>query len=192
MGRIACKAVLLFACFLALTGCPRGGGTKIYLKQTSYNPSFETANLSAYKGKTLYFSSVTNQAADTSIWDYYSVDSQYAYEAAPALQTYFWDCFIKSFNRIGVRASAAPWSAGTETAPELQIVLDSVTDQKFVFSVNLTRPGEPAFQKQYTVVSKPASTNDLNELEKGGYRMVDDAFMAMVGDPAFKKAFLKK
>lgn len=192
MGRIACKAVLLFACFLALTGCPRGGGTKIYLKQTSYNPSFETANLSAYKGKTLYFSSVTNQAADTSIWDYYSVDSQYAYEATPALQTYFWDCFIKSFNRIGVRASAAPWSAGTETAPELQIVLDSVTDQKFVFSVNLTRPGEPAFQKQYTVVSKPASTNDLNELEKGGYRMVDDAFMAMVGDPAFKKAFLKK
>lgn len=192
MGRIACKAVLLFACFLALTGCPRGGGTKIYLKQTSYNPSFETANLSAYKGKTLYFSSVTNQAADTSIWDYYSVDSQYAYEASPALQTYFWDCFVKSFNRIGVRASAAPWSAGTETAPELQIVLDSVTDQKFVFSVNLTRLGEPAFQKQYTVLSKPASTNDLNELEKGGYRMVDDAFMAMVGDPAFRKAFLKK
>ena len=198
MGRIACKAVLLFACFLALTGCPRGG-TKVFIKQTAYNPSFETANLSAYKGKTLYFSSVTNEAADTSIWDYYSVDSQFAYEASPALQTYFWDCFIKSFTRIGVRASAAPWGTGTEMAPELQIVLNSVTDQKFVFSVNLIRPGEPAFQKQYTVLSKqytvastPASTKDLNELEKRGYRMVDDAFMAIVGDPAFKKAFLKK
>ena len=85
MVRIACKTVLLFACFLVLTGCPlRGGGTKIYIKQTSYNPSFATANLSAYKGKTLYFSSVTNNAANTSIWDYYSADSQYAYEAAPA------------------------------------------------------------------------------------------------------------
>jgi hypothetical protein len=191
MGRIFGRAVLLFACFLALTGCPRGGGTKVYIKQTSYNPSFETAKLSAYKGKTLYFPSVTNNAANTSIWDYYSADSQYAYEASPALQTYFWDCFVKSFNRIGVRASAAPW-AGTDTAPELQIVLNSVTDQKFVFGVTLMKPGDPAFQKEYTVETPPAGTADPAELEKRSYRLVDDAFMAMVGDPEFRKAFLKK
>ena len=124
MGRIFGKAVLLFACFLALTGCPVGK-TKVFIKQTSYNPSFETANLSAYKGKVLYFSSVTNNAANTSIWDYYSTDSKYAYEASPALQTYFWDCFIKSFNRIGVTTLASPWTrgtrdgAGTPDRPEL-------------------------------------------------------------------------
>ncbi len=191
MGRIVCKAALLFACFLALTGCPRGG-TKVFIKQTSYNPSFATANLSAYKGKPLYFSSVTNNAADTSIWDYYSVDSQYAYEASPALQTYFWDCFVRSFNRIGVRTLVTPWTAGTETSPELQIVLNSVTDQKFVFSVTLIKPGESTFQKEYTVVAPPAGTADLAELEKRSYRLVDDAFMAMVGDPEFRKAFLKK
>lgn len=191
MGRIVCKATLLFACFLALTGCPRGG-TKVFIKQTSYNPSFATANLSAYKGKPLYFSSVTNNAADTSIWDYYSVDSQYAYEASPALQTYFWDCFVRSFNRIGVRTLVTPWTAGTETSPELQIVLNSVTDQKFVFSATLIKPGESTFQKEYTVVAPPAGTTDLAELEKRSYRLVDDAFMAMVGDPEFRKAFLKK
>jgi hypothetical protein len=191
MGRIFGKVVLMFACFLALTGCPQGG-TKVFIKQTSYNPSFETANLSAYKGKTIYFSSVTNNAANTSIWDYYSADSKYAYEATPALQTYFWDCFVKSFNRIGVRALAYPGSAGTETAPELQIVLNSVTDQKFDFTVNLIRPGESTFQKGYTVESPPAGTADLAELEKRSYRLVDDAFTAMVRDPEFRKAFLKK
>jgi hypothetical protein len=191
MGRIFGKVVLMFACFLALTGCPRGG-TKVFIKQTSYNPSFETANLSAYKGKTIYFSSVTNNAANTSIWDYYSADTKYAYEATPALQTYFWDCFVKSFNRIGVRALAYPWSAGTETAPELQIVLNSVTDQKFDYTVNLITPGESTFQKGYTVESPPAGTADLAELEKRSYRLVDDAFTAMVRDPGFRKAFLKK
>jgi hypothetical protein len=191
MVRILGKTVLLFACFLALTGCPRGG-TKVFIKQTSYNPSFATANLSAYKGKILYFSSVTNNAANTSIWDYYSVDSLYAYEASPALQTYFWDCFVKSFNRIGVRTLVAPWTPGTETAPELQIVLNSVTDQKFVFSVTLIKPGDSTFQKEFTVETPPAGTADLAELEKRGYRLVDDAFMAMVGDPEFRKAFLKK
>jgi hypothetical protein len=192
MGRIFGKAVLLFACCLALTGCPRGGGTKVYIKQASYNPSFATATLAAYKGKTLYFSSVTNNAANTSIWDYYSLDSKYAYEASPALQTYFWDCFVKSFNRIGVRTLVAPWTPGTETAPELQIVLNSVSDQKFVFSATLVRPGGSTFQKEFTVEAPPAGTVDLAELEKRGYRLVDDAFMAMVGDPEFRKAFLKK
>jgi hypothetical protein len=192
MGRIFVKAVLLVACFLALTGCPWGGGTKVFIKQTSYNPSFATANLSAYKGKTLYFSSVTNNAANTSIWDYYSTDSKYAYEASPALQTYFWDCFVKSFNRIGVRTLGAPWTAGTDTAPELQIVLNSVSDQKFVFSVTLIKPGESTFQKEFTVEAPPAGTADLAELEKRSYQLVDDAFMAMVGDPEFRKAFLKK
>ena len=192
MGRIACKAVLLFACFLALTGCPGGGGTKVFIKQTSYNPSFQTANLSALKGKTLYFSSVSNNAANTSIWDYYSTDSKYAYEASPSLQTYFWDCFIKSFNRIGVKTLVTPWSAGTDTAPELQIVLTSVSDIKLVFSVTLIKPGDSTFQKEYTVESPPAGTADLAELEKRGYRLVDAAFTAMAGDPDFRKAFLKK
>ncbi|MGZ8450166.1 MAG: hypothetical protein ACXWWV_11345 [Candidatus Deferrimicrobiaceae bacterium] len=191
MGRIACKAVLLFACFLALTGCP-ARGTKVFIKQTSYNPSFETANLSAYKGKTLYFSSVTNNAANTSIWGYNSADSQYTYEASPTLHTYFWDCFIKSFHRIGVQTLVTPWTPGTETAPELQIVLNSVSDQKFVFGVNLIKHGQSTFQKEYTVESPPAATADPAELEKKGYRLVDAAFTTMVGDPGFRKAFLKK
>jgi len=191
MGRIVFKTVLLFACFLAFTGCNKGG-TKVFIKQNVYVPSFETANLSAYKGKTIYFSSVKNDAANTSIWDYYSADSLYVYEATPSLESYFWDCFIKSFNRIGVITLVTPWTAGTETAPELKIVLTSVSDLKFVFGVYLVKPGESTFQKEYTVETPPAGTTDIAELEKRSYRMADAAFMAMVGDPEFRKAFLKK
>jgi hypothetical protein len=91
-----------------------------------------------------------------------------------------------------VRTFVTPWTPGTETAPELQIVLNSVSDQKFVFSVNLIKLGQSTFQKEYTVESPPAGTADLAELEKRGYRLVDAAFTAMVGDPEFRKAFLKK
>lgn len=135
---------------------------------------------------------MTNQAANTSIRDYYSTDSQYAYEAMPSLQTYFRDCFIKSFNRIGVRSLATPWSAGTGTAPELQITLASVTDRTFVFTVNMIIPGESTFRKTFTVEAPPAGTADPAELEKRGYRLVDAAFTTMVGDPGFRNAFLKK
>jgi hypothetical protein len=191
MRRILGKTVLLCACFLAVAGC-RTAGTKVFLKQTSYNPSFQTAKLSAYKGKTLYFSSVTNNAANTSIWGYYSPDSLYNYEATPSLHSYFWDCFIRSFNKIGVKTLVTPWTPGTESAPELQIVLNSVSDQEFAFGVTLIRSGESTFQKEYTVRSSQAGTTDVAELEKRGYQLVDDAFLAMVGDPEFRTAFLRK
>ena len=58
--------------------------------------------------------------------------------------------------------------------------------------MNLIKPGESTFQKEYTVESPPAGTTDLAELEKRSYRLADAAFTAMVGDPGFRKAFLKK
>lgn len=192
MGRNTGKIVLVLAFLLAVSGCRGGGGTKVFIKQNTYNPSFDTANLSGYKGKTIYFSSVTNNAANTSIWDYYSTDSQYAYEATPSLQTYFWDCYVKAFNKIGVRTLVAPWSSGTETAPELQIVMNSITDQKFDFGVTVIIPGVSTFQKQYTVEQPPAATNDPAELETRSYKLVDASFRALVSDPEFKKAILKK
>ena len=58
--------------------------------------------------------------------------------------------------------------------------------------MTLIKPGDSTFQKEFTVEAPPAGTTDLAMLEKRGYRLVDDAFMAMVTDPGFRKAFLKK
>jgi hypothetical protein len=180
---------LLLVSSLALAGC--GAGTVVSIKQGMYNPAIETANLGAYKGKLVYFPSVTNEANDTSIWDYYSVDKKYYYEATPSLQTYVWDCFVKAFNRIGVRASATPWGPDTPNVKELTIVLNSVTDQKFVFTATLNTLGKSPFQKQYTVEAEPTKSTDLKELEARSYRLIDSAFLTMVTDADFRKAFLK-
>lgn len=58
--------------------------------------------------------------------------------------------------------------------------------------MNLIRHGQSTYQKEYTVESPPAATADPAELEKRGYRLVDAAFTAMVGDSGFRNAFLKK
>jgi len=184
-------AALLAVFFLAAAGCG-AGGTKVVIQQGVYNPDVAGTSLAAYKGKTVYFPGVTNQANDTSIWAYYSVDKKYYYEATPALQTYFWDCFHKAFQRIGVRVLAAPWSPGTESAKELNIYLNSMNDRKLVFSVTLAIPGEKSFQKQYTVEMPPAGTDDLKALEQRSYRFMDTAFLTMVTDPEFRKEFLRK
>ncbi|RPJ74192.1 MAG: hypothetical protein EHM15_05730, partial [Desulfobacteraceae bacterium] len=114
MRRIAGISALLVVFSLVTGGCGGGGGTKVVIAQASYNPTLDAAGLAAYKGKTVYFSSVSNNAADTSIWGYKSADQQFIYEAAPSLQTYVWDCFVKAFHRIGVNTLVTPWSPGTQ------------------------------------------------------------------------------
>lgn len=188
MGRVMGLTALVCVFCLAIAGCGPGG-TKVVIQQGLYNPAVDAPNLAAYKGKAVYFPSVTNQANDTTIWSYYSADKKYYYEATPALQTYVWDCFVKAFNRIGVRALATP---AMESTKELNVILNSVTDQKLVFSVTLTPLGESAFQKQFTVEAPPVETSDLKELEMRSYRLIDSAFLTMVTDPEFRKAFLKK
>jgi hypothetical protein len=169
----------LFAC--------RTAGTKVVIRQDLYAPSFAAKDLSAYKGKSVYFPAVTNNANNTSIWNYYSPGSDVYYEATPALQTYFWDCFAKDFNWIGVKL--AP---DATAAPHLEVIMNSVTDQEFKFQVILLGPGKPPFRKDYTVTMAPTKEKDPAQLEKRGYQLVDAAFMAMVGDADFRKAFLSK
>jgi len=188
MRRVVGLAALVTFFCLAVAGCG-AGGTKVVIQQGVYNPAVDAPNLAAYKGKIIYFPSVTNQANDTTVWAYYSADKKYYYEATPSLQTYVWDCFVKAFNRIGVRALAMPVM---ESPKELNVVLNSVTDQKFVFSATLTTPGETSFQKQYTVDAPPTAATDLKALETRSYKLVDAAFLAMVTDSDFRKAFLKK
>lgn len=188
MREIFRKAVVVCAClFIAgMSGC-RPAGTKVVVRQDLYAPSFEAKNLSAYKGKSVYLSAVTNNASNTSIWNYYSPGSDVYYEATPALQTYFWDCFIKDFNWIGVKMAS-----DASQAPNMEVIMNSITDQEFKFHVILLSPGKAPFRKDYTVTMPPAKDKDPAQLEKRGYQLVDASFMTIVGDADFRKAFLGK
>lgn len=181
-------SLLLLACLLALAsaGC-RGAGVKIDLKQASYTPEFDTGELAAYKGRSVFISDISNNAPNTSIWNYYSTSSSVYYEAMPTLHGYIWDCFVKAFDRIGV--TVAPDAAG---APDFSLTLASVTAQEMVFDVVLSRTGATPFRKRYQVASPPARGFDPAAIEKRGYGQVDEAFYAVVSDPEFRRAFLGK
>lgn len=175
--------------FLAVAGLVacRAAGTKVVIRQELYVPSFKAENLSAYKGTKVYLSSVNNEANNTSIWNYYSPGSAVYYEATPALRTYFWDCFIKDFNWIGVKMAS-----DASEAPNMEVVMTSITDQELKFRVILLAPGRSPFRKDYTVTMAPTQETDPAKLEQRGYRLVDEAFTAIVRDPEFQKAFLRK
>jgi len=44
----------------------------------------------------------TNSAGNTKSWAYYSPDKNLTYEASAQLESYFWYCFKKAFQHIGV------------------------------------------------------------------------------------------
>jgi hypothetical protein len=67
--------------------------------------------------------------------------------------------------------------------------LTSLTDQECKFQVSLFKNGESRFQKDFTVTMTPAQTQDVRDLEKRAYRMVDLVFAAIMKDRDFQKAF---
>ncbi len=188
MRRFMSVVPLLFVFSLA-AGCA-ANVTKVPLLQSSYNPTLDAADLSGYKGKTVIFPYVTNNANDTGTWNYYSDDKKFSYEMMPGLDIYFWDCFVNAFSRIGVRAVAAPLP-GFEKSKELQITLLSFTDRKLLYTVRLNKPGEASFTKQFTVEAPAPTTTVVAELENRAYRFMDSAFLALVTDAEFKKSFLQ-
>jgi hypothetical protein len=186
MKRKPVTALLLLACLLTLaaSGC-KGAGVKIDLKQASYAPGFDTAGLAAYQGKSVFISDIANNAPNTSIWNYYSTTSTVYYEAMPTLHGYIWDCFVKAFERIGVKVAA-----DAANAPDLSLAFTSISAQEMVFDVVLSRTGEAPFRKQYKVAAPPARGVDPAALENRGYGQVDEAFFSIVSDPDFRRAFL--
>jgi hypothetical protein len=185
--RLGKSTIILLACALAFaaTGCR---GMRIDLKQASYAPAFDAAELKAYKGKSVFIYDIANNASGTSLWDYYSPTTRNYYEAWPTMRTYFWDCFVKAFNLAGVTVAAD--GAG---APSFSLSFTTLNEEEMVFDVNLAHAGSAPFVKNYKVSTPPADPKaDPASLEKRAYRQVDAAFLAVMTDPDFRKAFLKK
>jgi hypothetical protein len=120
----------------------------------------------------------------------------------------YWRCFQKSFRHIGVNLvdyrydrsqptshdwwGKAPNRAGSQAShsiPEFQLTLLAMTDQELKFKVIILRGGESNFDKDYTVSMAAATTDDVAELEKRGYQLVELAFTTILNDRDFQKVF---
>ena len=129
------------------------------------------------------------------------------YESNDHLQNYFWYCFEKAFKYVGVNVvdyqtdgqyyhhrywwgTPGPGAYRTpKGVSEFQLILTSVTDQEFKFKVLVFKNGEMKLDKAFSVTIPPAGTNEVPELEKRAYRLVDVAFTAIMKDRDFRRVF---
>jgi hypothetical protein len=206
------KSIILVCIIgLFLTGCA-AAGSKIMMKQGKYTPSFRSGDYSRYKGKKLILDAFTNQAGNTKAWSYNSADNKYMYEGDAQLEGYYWYCFQKAFRHIGVNIVDYSYGGGPHPygyhhgygwgyapppevaraargVPEFALTLTSLTDQEFSFKVYVYKNGETKLEKDFTVKMSVASTENVADLEKRSYRLVDLAFTTIMKDKDFQRVF---
>jgi hypothetical protein len=206
------KSIILVCIIgLFLTGCA-AAGSKIMMKQGKYTPSFRSGDYSHYKGKKLILDAFTNQAGNTKAWSYNSADNKYMYEGDAQLEGYYWYCFQKAFRHIGVNIVDYSYGGGPHPygyhhgygwgyapppevaraargVPEFALTLTSLTDQEFSFKVYVYKNGETKLEKDFTVKMSVASTENVADLEKRSYRLVDLAFTTIMKDKDFQRVF---
>jgi hypothetical protein len=182
------------------------------MKQGKYTPSFRSGDYSHYKGKKLILDAFTNQAGNTKAWSYNSADNKYMYEGDAQLEGYYWYCFQKAFRHIGVNIVDYSYGGGPHPygyhhgygwgyapppevaraargVPEFALTLTSLTDQEFSFKVYVYKNGETKLEKDFTVKMSVASTENVADLEKRSYRLVDLAFTTIMKDKDFQRVF---
>ena len=198
--------IILWIIVLLLTGC--ASSTVITINQEKYSPSFRADDYSRYKGKKLFLSDFLNRAKNTKTYNYFSPDKKLSYEGNASLENFYWHCFQKSFRHIGVnlvdykydrsRPTSHDWwgkisapgdNNASNSITEFQFILLSMTDQEFKFKVIVLERGESKFDKDYTVSMAAATTNDVADLEKRGYKLVELAFTTILNDQDFQKVF---
>jgi hypothetical protein len=206
---------IILACIIALflAGCG-AAGSKITMKQGKYTPQFRSGDYGHYKGKKLILAGFTNQAGNTKSYSYNSADNKYMYEGDAQLESYYWSCFKKAFRHIGVNIVDYNYGGGprpygyhhrygygwgyapppeearaAKGVPEFGMTLTSITDQEFSFKVFLYKNGETKLEKDFTVKMSAAGTDNVADLEKRSYRLVDLAFTTIMRDKDFQRVF---
>jgi hypothetical protein len=158
------------------------------------------AGFSQLKGKKVRLMDFTNRADDTSQSTYASVDKNTTYGnprsgfagiGGRPVESYFWYCYQKALESIGMSVATSGDSADP-AVPSLTVTLKSITDQQFVLQVDVARPGTPAVTKTITIAEPPAApTATAGDLSARAYKMMTMSVMAVLNDPEVSAAFSK-
>ncbi len=153
----------------------------------NYNPVF-TDEYSDYKGEPVYLMNFDNQANDTSIWYYYSLDKKFSYSSSGTIHNYFWYAFRDAFVKAGMRVSNV--DNPNLTAPAMWITLLSITDVSYLVRVTVQKTGTTLLEEKYTIQEPPLEEKDRNlpALEQRAYRMTNRLIETIMKDPRFRKA----
>jgi len=201
------RHVLLFplASLLFLASCagqsglsPAGAdlsGAVVNLYLTEYTPQISAARWAYYADKKICLSNITNEAADTTTFFYFSRDRQVRYTLAAKanspiqpIPSFLWYAYQKAFLTAGI-------DAGFGCAPgmtEIWITVRSLDDEGIRLKVVLLKSAKAIAERQIEIPRGPASDRHPPELARRAYEMIDLAVAAILDDPQIKEILLRK
>jgi len=189
------RVVLLAGMFLCalLAFNTTAQAKNVVVSLTNYSPYFK-ADLSEYKGKRINLLDFHNEAKDTTLGYYFSLDRKYAYCGPSFIDNYFWYSFEKALLSLVMFVSDR--RTPDPHAPAVWMTLKSMTDTKFEVEVKLQKfVYGVLFTKTYSITGEdlPDKVEQLTQdyLEKRAYNMTNKLFETILTDPEFKKVYFK-
>jgi hypothetical protein len=188
--------VILLLSVALLSACAARPNPTVFVDLffASYTPGFDTVAYQDFRGKTVIFDSIRNEARNTTMLGYYSADGNIRYSTnympgkmSPPLESFLWYTLQKSFAGAGITATSDNVS---ETDLNLHLTILSMNDQEAKFRMQLLRGGKVLSQNDITATNPPSPTADTAELEKRSYAYFDAITVAILNHPDFKKEIL--
>lgn len=174
--------ISLFFIAAVLTGC---AGTTVNVHRHLYKPDIPASVAGFYKGKQIDLNTVINMDKKTQSWTYYNPDKTVAYKASVSLEYYVMDCFRDAFWSTGMSVF---YETPEPNVSDMQLIIDSLTDVEFKFSVLVNKNAVTIFKNQFVVTMPPADKTDTAQMEKNAYIMMNKAVVAVLSDKKFQEA----
>ena len=173
-----------------LTGCNQYH--YVYLRSDSYLPDIQKAASSGYHGKSVVLGDIYNRAANTYITGYYSGaglmidESKLVYETG-IVESYFWYCMQKALNQAGITVYTV--DQARPGLPVISLVLNSVSDTEFRFTMQFAKTGRPVYEHEFTVSAGPPPKGNASDetLMQWSYQTMNKAVEAILKDPGLKR-----
>ncbi len=197
--------LLPLAALLFLTSCAAQSGplpagadlstSVVNLYLTDYTPQISAARWAYYADKKICLSNITNEAAETTTFFYFSRDRQVRYTPAPKanlpiqpIPSFLWYAYQKAFQAVGIEAvfGCAPGMT------EIWITVQSLDDEGIRLKVVALKNAKMIDERQIDLPRGPASDRHPPELARRAYDMIDLTVTAILDDPGIKEILLRK
>jgi hypothetical protein len=172
---------------LLCVGCAAQPKTNILLN--AYVPEVR-ADLSSFQGRPVYLDQVTNQAYDTTTWQFFNVDNTVGYEGAPTLHHFFRDSIEKALITAGLRVMQS--RGPSPNTPALRFFMKSVTEERLVFEVKVLKGDAVIFFNSYKVYeAPPAAGSSPRAMEERIYGLINRLINTILADHQFRRALMQ-
>lgn len=173
--------VIMTLLITMLFGCA-SSSLKVDLTYEKYTPRFQLDKYSAFKDKRIFMSPFINYSSNASRYYYYSSDFKIQYGRDVVIEDYYWYCFRKAFNNIGM---ITYHDVADASYPVFIFEIDYLTDQKIIYEVIVSKRSKIFYQKQFAITMPVPEQKEKQYLEDRAYLMVDNIITNVLNDQNF-------